>query len=79
MIAASLVLVSLFPFGVLGQRQRVTTDATCGGSKGYTCLGSSKCVTSFYGNPLADVNAGWGNCCSQVHVVYHGSWDLVER
>jgi hypothetical protein len=35
----SLLLIA--PYGSLAERQKMSKDATCGGSKGYTCLNSA--------------------------------------
>jgi hypothetical protein len=40
--SAIVSLLLLAPIGTLAEHQKTSTDATCGGKKGYTCLNSGE-------------------------------------
>lgn len=68
MKSESLLLLLFSPLTVLaqyGRGQRISTDATCGGVRGYACLDSGMlCVHSCKRRILTSI--AFGNCCSQV-------------
>lgn len=60
MKSTTLILLLLSPLGITAQRQGVSKDATCAGSKGYTCLGSSQSFDPLSNPSLILINSQRG-------------------